>query len=157
MCGGLDVIVIDDEPEVCEIITETIKRFYTWGKVIPFTNADNAIRFCIERESSIAIFVVDIFLDGKSGFYFLDVLSEKFTSIYEDTVLITGNANDDIVDMCVASDVNHLLEKPVRPYALQLAVRSIATRYIRFAKKLLEDPDFAESVSRFQEDRLGNQ
>lgn len=68
----------------------------------------------------------------------------------DDAFLITGNASDDVVDMCVASDVNHLLEKPIRPYALQLAVRSIAMKYIRFAKRLTQDPDFASSVARFQ-------
>ena len=56
------------------------------------------------------------------------------------------NASDDIVDMCVATEVHHLLEKPVRPYALQLAVRSIMTKYLKFAKRVLMDPEFAESV-----------
>ena len=62
--------------------------------------------------------------------------------------MITGKASDDVVDMCVASDVNHLLEKPVRPYALQLAVRSIINKYLRFAKTLLRDSDFADSVDK---------
>lgn len=150
MKNGLDVIIVDDEADVCAFLSASIKRFYTWGNVLTFPDADEAIRYCLEAESSIAIFVVDIFLNEKSGFYFLDAISEKYTSIYDDTILITGNASDDVVDMCIASDVNHLLEKPIRPYALQLAVRAIAMKYIRFAKKLLLDPDFAGSVSRFQ-------
>jgi AmiR/NasT family two-component response regulator len=62
--------------------------------------------------------------------------------------MITGNANDDVVDMCVASGVNHLLEKPVRPYALQLAVRAIVSKYLKFAKLLLNDQEFAENIER---------
>jgi hypothetical protein len=50
--------------------------------------------------------------------------------------------------MCLASNVNYLLEKPVKPYALQLAVRAITAKYLDFAKKLIRDPDFAESVAR---------
>jgi hypothetical protein len=50
--------------------------------------------------------------------------------------------------MCVASDVNHLLEKPVKPYALQLAVRAITSKYLDFAKRLLRDPSLAESIAR---------
>lgn len=63
--------------------------------------------------------------------------------------MITGNANDDVVNMCVASDVNHLLEKPIKAYALQLAVRSIVSKYLKFTKRLLQNPAFADSVSKF--------
>ena len=67
----------------------------------------------------------------------------------EDAVIISGNASDDVVDMCMASDITHLLEKPVRAYALQLAVRSIVNKYVKFAKRLLRDPELAENVARF--------
>ena len=103
----------------------------------------------MNRTVSVAIFVVDIFLGGKSGFFFLDAISEKFPSAHEDTIIVTGNASDDVVNMCVASEVNHLLEKPIRPYALQLAIRSITSKYLKFAKKLMRDPIFAQNVSHF--------
>ena len=149
MSDGLDVIIVDDDPAVCEILAEIVKRFYSWGDVLVFTDVDEAIFYCMGREVSVAIFIVDIFLGGKSGFFFLDAISEKYASAHEDTIMVTGNASDDIVNMCVASDVNHLLEKPIRPYALQLAVRSITSKYLKFAKKLLHDPIFAQHVSRF--------
>jgi len=50
--------------------------------------------------------------------------------------------------MCLASNVNYLLEKPLKPYALQLAVRAITAKYLDFAKKLLIDQRFAENVAR---------
>ena len=149
MSDGLDVIIVDDDPMVCEVLAEIVKRFYTWGDVLVFTDADEAIFYCMNRTVSVAIFVVDIFLKGKSGFFFLDAISEKFTSAHEDTIIITGNADDDVVNMCVASEVNHLLEKPIRPYALQLAIRSITSKYLKFAKKILQDPIFAKNVSHF--------
>jgi hypothetical protein len=68
---------------------------------------------------------------------------------HEDTIMITGFASDDVVNTCIASDINYLLEKPIRPYALQLAIRAIVNKYIQFAKKLLADPDFAGNVSKF--------
>ena len=149
MSQGLDVIVIDDEPGVCEIISEIIKRFYIWGDVLSFTNEDAAISYCMGRDMGVAIFVVDVFLGKKSGFYFLDVIKEKFPTAHEDAIMITGQASDDVVNMCLASDISYLLEKPLRPYALQLAVRAMVTKYMKFAKRLMHDPDFAESVSRF--------
>ena len=64
MSDGLDVIVIDDDPGICEIIAELIESFYTWGKVQWFSNPDEAIEFCLNRDIGVAIFVVDVFLGG---------------------------------------------------------------------------------------------
>jgi CheY-like chemotaxis protein len=96
----------------------------------------------------VAIFVVDVFLGGLSGFYFLDAIEKKFATAYEDAIMISGNASDDVVNMCLASNVNYLLEKPLKPYALQLAVRAITAKYLEFAKKLREDSGFARNVAR---------
>jgi DNA-binding NtrC family response regulator len=149
MTDGLDVIVVDDDTDVCELISSTIKRFYTWGNVLSFTDTEEAINYCLNRDIGVAIFVVDVFLGGSSGFYFLDAIDEKFPTAHSDSIIVTGNASDDIVNMCVASDVNHLLEKPIKPYALQLAVRAIAEKYLKFAKKLFRDPEFAKSIANF--------
>jgi len=147
MSEGLDVIIVDDDPSVCELIATIVKRFYTWGEVIAFTSTDEANTYCLGRDIGVAIFIVDVFLGGVSGFFFLDTIEEKFPTAHSDAIIITGNASDDIVNMCIASDVNHLLEKPVKPYALQLAVRAIAEKYLKFAKKLFQDPDFAKNVA----------
>ncbi len=149
MSNGLDVIIVDDDPGVCKLISEIVMRFYVWGDVISIIDVDEAIEYCLNREIGIAIFIIDVFLGGKSGFYFLDTIEEKFASAHDDTIIITGKASDDIVNMCLSSDVFYLLEKPIRPYALQLAVRAITTKYLKFAKKLLQDPVFARSVSGF--------
>lgn len=148
MSDGLDVIVLDDDPGICEIVSELIENFYTWGQVYSFSDPDQAISFCLERDIGVAIFVVDVFLGGLSGFYFLDAIEGKFPTAHEDTIMISGNASDDVVNMCLASSVNYLLEKPVKPYALQLAVRAVTAKYLDFAKKLLQDSDFAEHVAR---------
>ena len=148
MSDGLDVIVLDDDPGICEIIAELIESFYAWGKVYCFSNPDEAITFCLDRDIGVAIFVVDVFLGGLSGFYFLDAIEQKYPTAHEDTIIISGNASDDVVNMCLASNVNYLLEKPLKPYALQLAVRAITAKYLDFAKKLLKDQRFAENVAR---------
>lgn len=154
MSTGLDVIIVDDEPDVCKTISAIIKRFYTWGEVIVFSDVDEAIKYCLEREVGIAIFVVDVYLSGKNGFFFLDAIEEKFSTAHEDTIIISGSASDDIVNICIASNVHYLLEKPIKPFALQLAIRAIVGKYLRFAKKLLQDPSFAEDVSRRFEDAV---
>jgi response regulator of citrate/malate metabolism len=150
MSEGLDVIIIDDDKNLCTVTAETIKRFYVWGDVISFSKIDEAIAYCFSQESSIAIFILDVFLGEQSGFAFLDAIKEKFTSAPQDTIVITGNASEDVVNMCVASDVTYLLEKPVKPYELQLAVRGIVSKYMQFARKVLHDPDFAAVVAKFE-------
>lgn len=148
MSEGLDILIIDDEENVCDILSSHIKKFYTWGDVMTSTDVEKAIPYCLSRPGSIMIFVLDVFVGPSNGFTFLDAVSEKYPNAYLDTIMITGKANDDVVDMCVASGVNHLLEKPVKPYALQLAVRSIVSKYLKFAKQILKDPEFAENIER---------
>ncbi|MFH1487963.1 MAG: response regulator [Pseudomonadota bacterium] len=149
MSESLDVIIVDDDPAVCEVISKIIEGFYTWGKVIAFTDSDEAMAYCLGKGRGVAIFVLDVFLGNKTGFSFLDAITEKFPMAYEDTIIITGNADEDVVNMCVASDITYLLEKPIRAYALQLAVRAIVTKYIKFAKRLLQNPEFAENIADF--------
>ena len=147
MSDGLDIIVVDDDPAAADLTSKTIKKFYTWGKVFAFTDVEEALRFCSKKNSGIAIFIVDVFLNGASGFYFLDAVGEKFATAYEDAIMITGNPSDDVVNMCVASNINYLLEKPIKPYTLQLAVRSITRKYIEFTKKLMKDPTLAQNMA----------
>ncbi|MEJ2097945.1 MAG: response regulator [Deltaproteobacteria bacterium] len=148
MSDGLDVIVLDDDQGIGEIVAELIESFYAWGKVYCFTDPEEAIKFCLDRDIGVAIFVVDVFLGGLSGFYFLDAIETKYPTAYEDAIMISGNASDDVVNMCLASNVNYLLEKPLKPYALQLAVRAITAKYLEFAKKLIHDTGFAQDVAR---------
>ena len=148
MTDGLDLIIVDDDPGVCEVVSEIVKQFYTWGNIHVFTDAQKAIDYCLSRDLGVAIFIVDVFLGGSSGFYFLDAIEEKFPTAHEDAIIITGNASDDVVNMCIAADVNYLLEKPIKPYALQLSVRAITGKYLEFAKKLLNDPVYAKNIVR---------
>lgn len=147
MSDGLDVIVIDDDKGICEVIKELVESFYSWGNVVSFTNVDKAIEYCLKRDIGVAIFIIDVFLGGLSGFSFLDAIENKFPTAHEDSIIISGNASEDVVNMCLASRVNYLLEKPIKPYALQLAVRAITAKYLNFAKKLLQDPTYADSVA----------
>ncbi len=142
MSDGLDVIIIDDDPAASEAIADIVNRFYTWGDVYVFTDDEEARIYCLNRDTSIAIFIVDVFLKDKSGFLFLDSIAGKYEAVYEDTIIITGHSNNDVVDMCVAAGINHLLEKPIRIHALQLAVRSIAAKYLRLADRLMNSTVF---------------
>ena len=145
----LDVIIVDDDPSICKVISNIIKNFYIWGEVISFTDIDEATAYCMDRDMGVAVFVLDIYLGEKSGFDFLDQIVEKFPSAREDTIIITGNASNEVVNRCISSDFTYLLEKPIRSYALQLAVRAIVMKYVKFAKRLFRNPTFAARVKTF--------
>lgn len=146
MAKELDVIIVDDDPSICKVISNIIKSFYIWGEVISFTDIDEAIAYCMDRDMGVAVFVLDIYLGDKSGFDFLDQIEERFPSAREDTIIITGNASNEVVNQCISSDVTYLLEKPIRSYALQMAARAIVMKYVKFAKRLFRNPTFAAKV-----------
>lgn len=148
MSKKLDVIIVDDDPSVSRVISNIIKSFYIWGEVICFTDIDEAIAYCMGRDMGVAIFVLDVYLGEKSGFDFLDQIVERFPSAREDTIIITGNASNKVVNQCISSDVTYLLEKPIKSYALQLAVRAIVMKYVKFAKRLLKNSTFTVSVKK---------
>ena len=123
----------------------TYQKVHTWGRSSP-SPMEKAIEYCLRRDGSIMLFILDVFVDRAT-----DSISrrhfDKYPNAYHDATMITGSANEDVVDMCVARG-EPSSEKPVRPYALQLAVRSIVSKYLKFAKMLLSNPDFAETIGR---------
>jgi CheY-like chemotaxis protein len=146
MSDKLDCIIVDDQADVCETMAEVVRQFYSWGDIIPFVSAEEAIAYVSSHGPGVAVFVVDVFLGDQTAFDFLDSVAEWYPMAHEDAVVVTGNASNDVVDMCVASNITYLIEKPIRPFSLQMAVRAIVSKYVRFARKLLEDPALAESI-----------
>jgi len=149
MSENLDVIIVDDEPAVCQVISDIVKTFYTWGDVVPFTNTRKALAYMASRKPGVAIFILDVFLGNETCFEILDLIVDKYPMAYEDAIIVTGNASSEVVDMCVASNITYLTEKPIRPYTLQLSVRAIVSKYILFARRILQDPSLAESIMSF--------
>jgi response regulator of citrate/malate metabolism len=147
MSGNLDVIILDDDPQICSLITEILKGFYVWGNIHSFTTYSDALSFCKKEKLGMAVFILDVYLGKKTAFDFLDQITDRYAWAFEDTVIITGNASDDIVNMCIASNINYLIEKPIKSYTLKLAVRAIVGKYVRFAKRMLSNSDFAKRVA----------
>jgi DNA-binding NtrC family response regulator len=147
MSDKLDVIIVDDQVDVCEAMAEIVRQFYSWGEVISFTRPAEALKYLRSRSFGVAVFVVDVFLGDRTAFDFLDVIADKYPMAHEDAVIVTGNASDDVVNMCVASNITHLVEKPIQPFSLQMAVRAVVSKYVRFARRLREDPALAEGIS----------
>jgi CheY-like chemotaxis protein len=149
MSESLNVIIVDDDPEACEALSKMIASFYEWGEVLAFTDHQEAASYCRTAESSLALFVLDFSLGKETAFGFLDTVIDRYPMAREDAIIITENLNDQVVNKCIDLDITYLLEKPIKSYALQLAIRAIVAKYVRFAKKILQDSEIADSVSKF--------
>ncbi len=143
---NVDAIVLDDDEQVCEYLEKLIRKFYVWGKVYAFSDVDEAVNFCFSRDSNLAVFVLDVYLGGKTAFDFLAEINHQYPMAADDTIIISGKADQEVVESCMEARVNHLLEKPIRPWDFQFAVRAIVSKYQRFAPRLLNDPEYAASL-----------
>jgi response regulator of citrate/malate metabolism len=77
MSDNLDVIVLDDDPQMCSFLTEMLKHFYTWGDIHSFTDVREALSFCRHKKPGVAIFILDVYLGKETAFDFLDKISES--------------------------------------------------------------------------------
>lgn len=143
---NVDAVILDDDPQVCEAMEGLFRQFYTWGEVHAFSDFAEALDYCRELDSQTAVFVLDVYLNGPTAFDFLEAISDQYPMATDDSIIITGKADDEVVEKCIEAKVNHLLEKPVRTYAFQFAVRAILSKYQRFAPRLLNDPEYAASL-----------
>jgi response regulator of citrate/malate metabolism len=150
MPDGLDLIILDDNVQVAQLMGRMAQKFYTWGEIHVFTDPLEARTFCFNHGGSLAIFVVDVFLGETTAFDFLESVHVHFPMAMEDSIVVTGQASEDVVNMCLAADVTHLLEKPIKLFSFQLAVMSIANKYVRFAARLMREPQLMEKVQRLE-------
>ena len=108
MSNGLDTIVVDEDPQICDQVSDVVKSFYTWGEVHPFSDYDQALEFSLNRDVGLGIFVLSSLFVGRIGFDFLDSLEPKFPLIYEDSIVTADYASDDLVNMCLAVGIEHI-------------------------------------------------
>ena len=142
----IDAIILDDDEQVCEVLADLFRGFHVWGEVYAFSDFDEAVDFCHQRHCGLAVFVLDVYLEDATAFDFLEAVKDQYPMAADDCIIITGRADDEVLEKCLEARVNHLLEKPVRSYAFQFAVQAIVSKYQRFAPRLLNDPEFAASL-----------
>ena len=90
MSAGLDVIILDDEKNIADHLGELTESFYSWGNVYAFSDILEARTFCFNRDSSLAIFVLDMFLGGQTAFDFIEAVTIHYPMAAEDSIIITG-------------------------------------------------------------------
>ena len=119
----LSILLVDDEAIVGNRLKPALTKI--GYDVEAFEDPKDAMLRLDEKEFDIVI--TDIMMSEVNGIQLLEFVQSK--NERTKVIMITGYASEDVVNRCVASDVHHLLEKPIEPYALQLALRAIVAKY----------------------------
>ena len=143
------ILMIDDDPEFVDATSNLLDA--KGYEVVSAPNGKEGLEKAQKNKPNLIL--LDVMMTTKSeGFDVAREMHKDKSLRNTPVIMITGVRKEMNLPFGFEPDetwlpVERVLEKPVKPYALQLAVRAIAEKYLNFAKKLFQDPDFARSVS----------
>lgn len=126
------LLVIDDEPDVCDSIHDLLRRDYT---VLRATSAAEGCR--LMQDNEVHIILTDQRMPQITGVELLTKVRVKYPRAVR--MLFTGYA--DLEAIIAAINQGHIfqfLRKPWQPEELQYAVREAATEYDRLVEEAEE-------------------
>jgi len=103
---ALDVLVVDDEQSICMLLHDVLARF--GHRVETLQDARLAIDLCSKRKFDLVF--LDIRMPGMNGLDALKALKELCPDATY--VMITGFAQNDVVEECMNSGASACLGKP---------------------------------------------
>jgi signal transduction histidine kinase len=122
--GGLRVLVVDDEPDVCELLAVILKSY--GAEVTPNTSASEAFE-TLRRERP-DVLVCDLGMPGEDGFSLIRRVRALTPVEGGETpaVALTAYARDEDRVRALASGFQLHISKPVAPEEVAAAVASLA-------------------------------
>lgn len=133
----IKVLMIEDDPELAEIITKYLKKFD-----IEVTNAEDPYIGLSKLEiGDYDLLILDLTLPGMDG---LELL-QKIRKI-SDIPVIISSARDDIIDKVVGLErgADDYLPKPYNPRELEARIKSILRRHNKSEAKKAEQEKIFE-------------
>lgn len=119
------VLVIDDDPAVCNVVNNVLKRF---GFSVLLANSGHQGLEVYERNrDSISVVLLDMTMPGMSGVETLKQLQEKQINV--PVILTSGLSENDISDQMEGSEIVHFLKKPYKPQKLVNIVSKALLRH----------------------------
>ncbi len=139
------LLVIDDEPDVCDSVHDLLRREF---RVLKATSAQEGLR--IMQEEEVHIIMTDQRMPAVTGVELLaKVKARKPQAI---RMLFTGYA--DLESIVAAINQGHIfqfLKKPWQPEELQYAVRMAAAEYDRLIVDAEENDRLRDMIRRLEE------
>lgn len=118
MASPLDILVVDDDREICELLTEFLSD--QGHRVVPAVSGSEAIRIIDQGTRTFALALVDWSMVGVSGRDVVDHLhrASPATAVF----VSTGHSPDQVSHSHVGPYVSRILRKP---FALRLLAKEI--------------------------------
>ncbi len=133
----IKVLMIEDDPELAEIITKYLAKFD-----IDVTNAEDPYIGLSKLEiGDYELLILDLTLPGMDGLELLQRIRK-----ISDIPVIISSARDDIVDKVVGLErgADDYLPKPYNPRELEARIKSILRRHNRVEEKKAEQEKIFE-------------
>jgi len=111
LTGKFRVLIIDDDPQVSELLRLSLEREYPGSAVHAFTNARAGLDRLLAGERYDLVFC-DLMMGGLSGIKIYDELHRRAPGRERDVIFMTGGVFDAAVSDFLASVPNEVLDKP---------------------------------------------
>ena len=148
MGGGLqsiNVLVVDDEPDLCMLLNEHLKSGY-----LVETFCDSEKGWQAQKAEPFDVLVLDLRMPGMDGLEFLRRLRE--TEAETEVVILTGNASLDSALEAIEHGIFAYLNKPVRFDQLRVVVdRAWQALHLRRKNRVLTE-ELAEANRKLAEE-----
>lgn len=139
MADGPDVLVVDDDPDTCELLAALLARH---GYVTAQATSGTECLAVLARRA-VPLLVLDVVMPGLDGFGVCEALRAMPASRRPAVILLTGHDGLAIRQRGMRQGVCEFLTKPVHPGALVARVRTQLrvvelTRRLRRVERLLD-------------------
>ncbi len=131
MSSPIEILVLDDEPLVCERLKEHLEK--KAHRVEVFTESRKAVDRLVEKRFDVVI--TDLKMEGPNGLEVLRFVRDR--SFGTQVIIITGYGSMDAAREAEYSGAYGFIHKPFSAKALEAMVRKAA----RDAEKLMERTD----------------
>ncbi len=143
------LLVVDDEPNVCESVHDLLRREF---RVLKANSADEGYRMMLEEE--VHIVMSDQRMPQISGVELLTKVKARHPQAIR--MLFTGFADlDSVIAAINQGHIFQFMKKPWQPEELLAAVRQAALEYDRLEIAALEREHLQEEVSELKQ-RVSN-
>jgi CheY-like chemotaxis protein len=121
---GVQVLVVDNDPEACELLSTILG--YCGALVTTATSADAAL-LSISRVVPDVV-VCDIVMDGHDGYWFLSSLRDQPGRAELPVIAVTGYDHLHPAERTLSAGFSAHVRKPIDPWELARLVGALARR-----------------------------
>jgi DNA-binding NtrC family response regulator len=123
----LKLMVVDDEPDVLDLLHRTFRRYFQDFKVFKAESALAALEI-LEQEGEMAVIISDQRMPVMNGTKFFSLTVDRFPDTIR--ILVTGYTDvEDLVEAINSGKVFKYITKPWSPEQLRAVVQQAADTY----------------------------